>query len=39
MLQRRKQEALARANGTSRRAIGRAGEKAARSERSISPDP
>jgi len=31
MLQRRKQEALARASGTSRRASGWAGEKAARS--------
>ena len=31
MLQRRKQEALARAKGTSRRASGWAGEKAARS--------
>ena len=32
MLQRRKQKALARAKGTSRRASGWAGEKAARSE-------
>src|SRR5438132_14184232 len=39
MLQRRKQGALARANGTSRRASGWAGEKAARSGRSISPHP
>src|SRR6267378_5718842 len=39
MVQRRKQEALARANGTSRRASGWAGEKVARSERSISPHP
>jgi len=37
MVQRRKQEALARANGTSRRASGWAGEKVARSGRSISP--
>ena len=35
MLQRRKQEALARANGTSRRAGGWAGEKAARIWRAI----
>jgi len=39
MVQRRKQEALARAKGTSRRAIGWTGEKAARSGRSISPHP
>ena len=32
-------KALARANGTSRRASGRVGEKAARSGRSISPHP
>jgi len=32
-------KALARANGTSRRAIGWAGEKVARSGRSISPYP
>jgi hypothetical protein len=39
MVQRGKQEALARANGTSRRASGWAGEKVARSGRSISPHP
>jgi len=37
MLQRRKQEALDRANGTSRRASGWAGEKAARSWRQTHP--
>jgi hypothetical protein len=37
MMERRKQEALARANGTSRRASGWAGEKVARRGRSISP--
>jgi len=35
----RSQKVLAWANGTSRRASGWAGEKAARSRRSISPDP
>ena len=39
MVLRRKQKALAWANGTSRRACGWAGEKAARSGRSISPHP
>jgi len=39
MVPTRKQEALAWANGTSRRANGWAGEKAARSGRSISPHP
>ena len=39
MVQRKKQEALAWANGTCRRASGWAGEKAARSGRSISSHP
>ena len=39
MVQRKKQEALAWANGTCRSASGWAGEKAARSGRSISPHP
>jgi len=39
MVQIRKQKALARANGTSRRASGWVGEKVARSGRSISPHP
>ena len=39
MVQRRKQEALAWDNDTSRRVIGWAGEKVARSGRSISPHP